>query len=215
MSRARSDRPSAGETRRERVEPTTPLTSRFHDPALLAIALVAFELAAVMAAPREIEPDLLSRARRGRIPRPTKAERVARRQGELPPERSVEVSAFDRALYERRAASRAPGETVRARLGHERPGAGRSMPALLDTPPRWADFDGLARAEARRLGRYWHLVRQLAEGKLAPTAFQRRVAAWRPFRGETLLADPGTVIAFVEERRVVDEEIFYYERSRP
>jgi hypothetical protein len=88
------------------------------------------------------------------------------------------------------------------------------MPALFDDPPRWADLDGLTRLEARRVGRYNAMVRQLAEGKLSPAAFRRRVSSWRPFRGEHFLSDADAALALLEVRRTGDEELFYYERGR-
>jgi hypothetical protein len=88
------------------------------------------------------------------------------------------------------------------------------MPAMFDGPPRWVDLGNLSRAEARRVGRYNALVRQLADGKLSPAAFRRRVSSWRPFRDEHFLSDPDAVLALLEGRRSSDEEPFYYERGR-
>ncbi|MGO8679162.1 MAG: hypothetical protein ACLQVX_25250 [Limisphaerales bacterium] len=115
-------------------------------------------------------------------------------------------------MYRARAADRAEGETARQRLGVVK--STRSMPALFGDPPRWVDLDNLSRAEARRVGRYNAMVRQLAEGKLSPAAFRRRVSSWRPFRGEHFLSSPGAARALLEVRRAGDEELFYYERGR-
>ena len=155
-----------------------------------------------MPPPREIPPGFLSRARSGELTRRNTAPGT--------PERS----AVDRVTYLRRASRRAPGETVRARLGHEPAATGRAMPVLFDDPPRWVEFDDLSRAEARRIGRYLNLARQLAEGKERPSGFRRRVSSWRQIRGERFLADPDTVLAILETRRVEDQEIFYYRRGR-
>lgn len=115
-------------------------------------------------------------------------------------------------MYRARAADRAEGETARERLGVVK--STRSMPALLDSPPRWVDLDNLSRAEARRLGRYWSLVGELSAGRLSPRTFQHRVFSWRPFRDEHFLSDPDVVLALLEVRRTGDEELFYYERGR-
>jgi len=120
--------------------------------------------------------------------------------------------AVDAVTYRARAADRAEGETARERLGVVK--STRSMPAMLDNPPRWVDLDNLSRAEARRLGRYWHLVKELSAGRLSPLTFQRRVSSWQPLRGERLLADPTAVFALLEVRRAGDQELFFYERGR-
>jgi len=88
------------------------------------------------------------------------------------------------------------------------------MPALLDDPPRWRDFDDLSRAEARRVGRYQNLVGQLREGKVTPATFRRQVSSWRPIRGQRFLVDPDAVLAILEVRRSEDNEPFYYHRGR-
>jgi len=120
--------------------------------------------------------------------------------------------AVDAVTYRARAADRAEGETARERLGVVK--STRSMPAMLDSPPRWVDLDNLSRAEARRVARFSSLTGQLAEGKLSPAAFRRRVSSWRPFRGEHFLSDPDAALALLEARRTSDEELFYYRRTR-
>ncbi len=155
-----------------------------------------------MPSPREIPPGFLSRARSGQLARRNTAPGT--------PERS----AVDRVTYLRRASRRDPGETVRARLGHEPAATERAMPAMLDDPPRWVEFDDLSRAEARRIGRYLNLARQFSYGRDTPSDFRRHVSSWRPIRGERFLADPDAVLAILETRRVEDQEIFYYRRGR-
>ena len=153
------------------------------------------------ATPRKRPPDdLIAAAQRGLLTRSNTKPGTKGRQ------------AADVVTYRARVADRAPGETARQRLGVVP--TERSMPALFDEPPRWEDLDGLSRLEARRLGRYWHLVKELSAGRLSPLTFQRRVSSWRPLRGERLLADPTAVFALLEVRRAGDQELFFYERGR-
>lgn len=153
------------------------------------------------ATPRKRPPDnLIAAAQRGLLTRSNTKPGTRGRQ------------AADAVTYRARVADRAPGETARRRLGVVP--TERSMPAMFDSPPRWVDLDNLSRAEARRLGRYWHLVKELSAGRLSPLTFQRRVSSWRPLRGERLLADPTAAFALLEVRRAGDEELFYYERGR-
>ena len=153
------------------------------------------------ATPRKRPPgDLIAAAQRGLLTRSNTKAGTKGRQ------------AADAAMYRARAADRAEGETARQRLGVVP--TERSMPALFDDPPRWVDLDNLSRAEARRLGRYWHLVKELSAGRLSPLTFQRRVSSWQPLRGERLLADPTAVFALLEARRAGDQELFFYERGR-
>jgi hypothetical protein len=153
------------------------------------------------ATPRKRPPDnLITAAQRGLLTRSNTKPGTRGRQ------------AADAVTYRARVADRAPGETARQRLGVVP--TERSMPALFDDPPRWVDLDNLSRAEARRLGRYWHLVKELSAGRLSPLTFQRRVSSWQPLRGERLLADPTAVFALLEVRRAGDQELFFYERGR-
>ncbi|MDA8038477.1 MAG: hypothetical protein M0Z69_04825 [Actinomycetota bacterium] len=160
----------------------------------------------------EIDPALLARAGypRGRPGRLT-------RRNTTPgtPERR----AVDRATYLRRRADIGEGESVRSRLGHGRPD--RAMPALLDHPPRWADFTDITRAEARRLARFWSAVDfyVLRAGSVTEIVerdrdFRRRVGRWAPFRGQRLLADPDAIRVILERRRASGLPVFYYRRAR-
>jgi len=83
-------------------------------------------------------------------------------------------------MYRARAADRAEGETARQRLGVVP--TERSMPALFDDPPRWVDLDNLSRAEARRLGRYWHSLRSCR---------RQAFSAHLPASGLVVAAAPG------------------------
>ena len=104
----------------------------------------------------------------------------------------------------------------RASAGHEAPGGqARAMSTLLDSPPRWAVLDNLTRGEARRLARYDAMMSNLVQGDLSPRAFERRVGAWRPIRGERFLADPAAVLAILDQRRQAGDETFVYLGRRP
>ena len=65
------------------------------------------------------------------------------------------------------------------------------------------------------MGRYLSLTGQLTEGRIAPTAFERRVKSWRPvtildppgFRGQVqFLSDPVAVFALAEIERGEERE---------
>jgi hypothetical protein len=151
--------------------------------------------------PRRQPPDgLISAAKRGEL----------RRSNTMPGTKGRQ--AVDAVVYRQRAADRAVGETARQRLGVVR--TGREMSVLFDGPPRFEVVSDVTRAEARRLARYDSLLGQLAGGTLSPTAFDRRVSSWRPFRGEHFLSEPDAALAILELRRAGDEPIFHYERGR-
>lgn len=154
---------------------------------------------------RSKPPDeLVEAARRGRLSRSNTESGTEGRQ------------AVDAVLYAKRAAKAAPGESVRSRLGHERPGAeGRTMSVLLDGPARYVELSGLSRGEARRLARYDSLLGQLGSGKLRAAEFERRVSGWRPIRGLRFLANADAALVLVEERRAEDVDVFHYDPGRP
>jgi hypothetical protein len=103
---------------------------------------------------------------------------------------------------------------VRQRLGHQGPrDVLPHVGVFFGDPPRWAELE-LSRRDARRAGRYMALVGQLAEGKISPRAFERRVSGWRPIAGRRFLANPDAVLALLDERRAGEEEVFYYESGR-
>ncbi|MGA3353845.1 MAG: hypothetical protein ABSD85_11755 [Acidimicrobiales bacterium] len=129
--------------------------------------------------------------------------------------------AVDRFAYSRRAAGTAPGETVRARLGHE-VAVSRSISALLAGPARFEVLEGVTRLDAKRIARYHEVTRQLVNrrsyrGKvMTPERFRRLVSQWRPLSsGDRLLADPDAVIAILETLRAEDRAVFVYEVTRP
>jgi hypothetical protein len=155
-----------------------------------------------MPAHRDVDPDLLARARVGGLRRSNTTVGTPERR------------AVDRVIYVRRR-ERYSELTARQALGH---------PALTDTlstislmvddPPRFVIVEGLIRRDLRRAGRYDHLVRQLDEGRLSPVVFRRRVRSWRPIAGMQFLADPDAVLALLEERRAGDLEVFVYDSGR-
>jgi hypothetical protein len=89
------------------------------------------------------------------------------------------------------------------------------MSTLLDRPPRWTVLEDVTRGEARRLARYDAMMSNLVQGDISPPAFERRVGAWRPIRGERFLADPAAVMAILDMRRQVGDPVFIYEGRRP
>jgi len=155
-----------------------------------------------MPAHREIDPDLLGRARRGELSRSSTRPGTAERR------------AVDRVKYVRRRAAH-PEITARQALGH--PKTGDVLPTIslmVDDPPRFIVIEALNRRDLRRAGRYDNLVNQLNEGRITSASFERRVGTWRPIAGYTFLADPDAVLAILEERRAADLEVFHYESGR-
>ena len=160
--------------------------------------------------PRRRPPDdLVTAARRGLLTRSNTKPGTKGRQ------------AADAAAYSRRAADTAPGETVRARLGHE-VAVSRTISALLESPPRFEVLEGVTRLDAKRIARYHEVTRQLLNrrsyrGKvMTPERFRRLVSQWRPLSsGERLLADPDAVMAILETLRAEDRDVFVYEVTQP
>ncbi len=158
-----------------------------------------------MAAPLNLPPALLARARRGELTRSNTASG------------SPERSAVDRVVYERRRAHH-PELTVRQALGHAAPGDVRpavTFFAQLGAGPALLEDVAVSRRDARRVGRYLSLVGLLTEGRLAPAAFERRVKRWRPvtildpagLRGQVrFLSDPAAVLALAEIERGEERE---------
>jgi hypothetical protein len=162
------------------------------------------------ATPRRHPPDdLVAAARRGLLTRANTKPATKGRQ------------AADAAAYSRRAAGAAPGETVRARLGHE-VAVTRSISALFADPPRFKVLQSVTRLDAKRIARYHELTRQLVNRRsyrgrvMTPDRFKRLVSQWRPLSsGERLLADPDAVMAILETLRAEDRDVFVYEVTRP
>ena len=134
----------------------------FHDPVIFAMASAATTTAASMAAPREHDAALLARARRGELTR------VNTVPG------SPERSAVDRVVYERRRARTAPGETVRARLGHAPPP--EVVWSAVPTTSGVIDVFTTTRRQSSRVGTYSRDVGLLLDGDLDPKDFERK---WR------------------------------------
>lgn len=174
-----------------------------------------------MAAP-DLPPDLRRSANRPARPRRKPSDRLidAAREEQLRRRNTrpgtVGRQAVDAVLYEKRAAKRAPGESVRSALGHE-PISARNQSVvsiLADDPPRFLILAGLTRGERRRASRYDSVVGLLVDQRISDPAFRRRVVTWRPIGGFTLLSDPEAVRAVIEERRAQDLETFVYYSGR-
>jgi hypothetical protein len=88
------------------------------------------------------------------------------------------------------------------------------MSVYLGPEARFGVPENLTRAEARRLARYDSFVGQLARGRATGRDFQRRIAAWRPFRGERFTSDPRAVLAAIDRRRDDELEVFEYRSGR-
>jgi hypothetical protein len=82
------------------------------------------------------------------------------------------------------------------------------MSVYLGPEGRFTVPENLTRTEARRLARHDSFVGQLARGRVTGRDFQRRIAAWRPFRGERFTSDPRAVLAAIERRRDDELEVF-------
>jgi hypothetical protein len=140
---------------------------------------------------------------------------------------TAERQAVTRAEYVSRRASRRE-LSARQALGHAAPGD------VLPTATFFAEKDSgptllvdvtVSRRDVRRVARYLGLVGQLAEGRIAPAVFARRVGSWRPIRvldpaelrGDVrFLADPAAVLALVEIDRGEERESWIDSgRSRP
>lgn len=102
------------------------------------------------------------------------------------------------------------------RTGHEPAStrAGRSMSAYMGEHAQFSVYGNLTRSEARRLGRYDALVGQLSTGRISRAEFERRVSAWRPFRGERFASDARAVLAALDRRRDDELEVFEYRSGR-
>jgi len=128
--------------------------------------------------------------------------------------------AVDRVTYERRVAKGA-AKGLSAREAAGTPGRN---PLRRDISVIASDSSGVSsfvvlgdvdRRTAARIGRYDHLVRELAEGRLTGPEFQRRVGSWRPLPGgERFESNPSAVLAVIEERRASGLETFIYTSKR-
>jgi hypothetical protein len=122
--------------------------------------------------------------------------------------------AVDRVTYRRRK-QKHPNLTARQALGHAK--ATDRLPRislLIDGPPRQIVLEGLSRADISRAAKYDNAVSQLANGRLAPAAFERRFRRWRPIAGYRLLSDPEAVLALLDQLRAEDREPFILDSGR-
>lgn len=159
-------------------------------------------LAASPAPARQAPPKaLIDAALAGKLTRANTVQGTAGRQAAL------------RAEYVTRLA-RHPGVTARRAVGHRPAPVGMKMSALIDGQRPFNVFDTVTRSEARRIARYDALTSNLLQGKISSREFRRRVGHWRPIRGERFLADPDVVIATLDERRQVGDDVFVYERGK-
>jgi hypothetical protein len=108
-------------------------------------------------------------------------------------------------LYRQRVASGVErGYSARQAVGHAGRGerglgvlsAARSSEfPMFATGGRFLADVPVTRAEARRLGRYFALLRSYERGEVGTAEFRRRVSRWRPVAGHRLEADPDTALA--------------------
>lgn len=129
-----------------------------------------------MPARRPVDPGLL---RRAQLPRGNR-ERLTLENARTREERR----AVRRWQYLARRAAR-PTTTAREALGHAPPGSESPRASFFARREEHGDPTLLVlvevrRADLRRLARYDALVRQLRAGRLAASAFERRVSRWRP-----------------------------------
>jgi hypothetical protein len=196
---------------------------RFHDPTTRSMALAALVTRATMAAPGSYSEEMLRRARRGEIRKPTKSERAARRRGELSPDRAREIAAYDHVVFARRAAKAGPGQTIRQRLGHRAETAPTPTASVVlaqtaaGLPVELRNVEMSVR-NVRRAARYEGLVAQLKAGHVSPEAFRSRVQRWRPFTVTGppelvgiyhFLSDPDTVLEFAIRERLEDVDVWF------
>jgi hypothetical protein len=155
-----------------------------------------------MARRADVDPELLARAQRRQLTR--------RNTEPGTPERR----AVDRITYLRRV-ERNLGLSAREALGHPKPGYRPAQISFFaEGPPRRIVIEGLSRRDVRRAARYGAFVSNLANGRISPAEFRRRIRTWRPIAGFRFLSDPDAVLALIEELRAADIEPFYYEAGR-
>ena len=123
--------------------------------------------------------------------------------------------AADAAEYERRQSRgrRLGATTARAAVGHGGPLPPASITAMF-RDLGFSTVETPTASERRRLNRWNSLVAQLDAGRLLPKGFERRVRAWRPFRGERFEWDPTIVVATMGERRDAGETTYEYAGRR-
>ncbi len=123
--------------------------------------------------------------------------------------------AVDAEVYKRRTAGRSPGVTARTAAGHEAAAVREAtgMSAIL-VGRGWVELEGLSRGERVRAARYAALASNLAQDRITPAAFRRRVSRWAPIAGERFEATPFIVTAINDERHEAGLPSFVYTGRR-
>jgi len=121
--------------------------------------------------------------------------------------------AADQVIYAKREGRRAPGETARAAAGHRKAIPQGGMSGIFKGNG-FVVVEAPTPGERRRLGRFNARVAELVEGQLSARRFERQVGGWRPLRGMRFENDPEIILATLDIRRQVGEEIFIYEGRR-
>lgn len=174
-----------------------------------------------MAARSPLPASLRSAANRSARPRrpPAPGSKLAEaaRAGQLTRANTVPGTAgrqaADAVVYAKREARRAPGETARTAAGHRKTPPAGGMSGIF----KGAGFvvvEAPTPGERRRLGRFNARVAELVEGQITPRRFERMIAGWRPLRGMAFENDPEIILATLDIRRQVGEELFIYEGRR-
>jgi len=124
--------------------------------------------------------------------------------------------AADAVLYRRTQARRQIWQSAREAARHERSEVRteRTISLLVGDPPRYVEMAGLSRRDVSRAARYDALVSNLAQGRISPAEFKRRVSAWRPIAGHTFVSNPQAALAIAEERRAAGNDLFIYRSGR-
>jgi hypothetical protein len=78
----------------------------------------------------------------------------------------------------------------------------------------WVELEGLSRGERVRAARYAALASNLAQDRITPAAFRRRVSRWAPIAGERFEATPFIVTAINDERHEAGLPSFVYTGRR-
>ena len=75
--------------------------------------------------------------------------------------------------------------------------------------PRFFQAKYLSPKEKTTAGKYDSLVAQLVRGRVGPAEFRHEVAKLPTFRGRKLASNPDAVLARVEQRRALEEEVLF------
>lgn len=151
---------------------------------------------------QKTDPELLASARRGDLTR-------ANTQKGTPERRAV-----DRHQYLRRRAAH-PDLSARQALGHPKPGDKRpTISLMVEDPPRFVVIETDNRRDLKRAARYDNLVSLLANGRVSPVAFRKRIGSWRPIAHMRFLSDPDAVLVIIEARRAGELDLFVYSSGR-